>query len=204
MVSAAASSRLYLVLPAKLTAIFVNGLTRVLTEWEPACILLSDDASEAEPGLVPRLREVTAAREVALLVANDPERAEAIGADGVHLPPDVARFEEARGRLGQRAIIGVGCIESRHDAMVMAELGADYVGFGPGPGDRQAELIAWWSEIFVVPSVAFDVETPEAAERLLGLGVDFAAPSPRLWQGEAALERIGAVAAALRRGRSAA
>ena len=207
---AAEPCRLYLVLPAKLPAAFEMVLGKVIIEAEPACVLLSEDAAAADPAFCSRLRELTAARDVALLVENDIERAELIGADGVHLPPDAARYRQARERLGQRAIIGIGCIESRHDAMLMAELGADYIAFAAMPGaddsapDGQAELIAWWSEIFVVPCVAFDVETPEAAAGLTALGADFIAPSASLWQSDDAEARIGRIAASLRPGRTAA
>jgi thiamine-phosphate pyrophosphorylase len=203
MVSAASACRLYLVLPANPTATFKHDLARVLAATDPACLLLPGVAA-GDPGLDGHVRDLTAPREIALLVAHDVERAAAIGADGVHLPPDAARFREARERLGQRAIIGIGCIESRHEAMTMAELGADYVAFAALPGDRQAELIAWWSEIFVVPSVAFDVETPEAAVQLANLGADFVAPHEGIWASGDAMERIGGIASALRLGRSAA
>jgi thiamine-phosphate pyrophosphorylase len=185
-------------------------LGRVIIEAEPACVLLREDATPLDLASYLRLRELTAARDIALLVENDIERAELVGADGLHLPPDAARYRQARERLGQRAIIGIGCIETRHDAMLMAELGADYVAFGATPGinnaalDGQAELISWWSEIFVVPSVAFDVETPEAAARLAALGADFIAPSAGLWQSDDAEERIGRIAASFRSGRTAA
>jgi thiamine-phosphate pyrophosphorylase len=203
MVSAASACRLYLVLPANPTATFKHDLARVLAATDPACLLLPGVAA-GDPGLDGHVRDLTAPREIALLVAHDVERAAAIGADGIHLPPDAACFREARERLGQRAIIGIGCIESRHEAMTMAELGADYVAFAALPGDRQAELIAWWSEIFVVPSVAFDVETPEAAVQLANLGADFVAPHEGIWASGDAMERIGGIASALRLGRSAA
>jgi thiamine-phosphate pyrophosphorylase len=203
MVSAASACRLYLVLPANPTAAFKHDLARVLAATEPACLLLPGDTA-GDPGLDGLVRDLTPSREIALLVEHDVERAAAIGADGVHLPPDAARFREARERLGQRAIIGIGCIESRHEAMTMAELGADYVAFAALPGDRQAELIAWWSEIFVVPSVAYDVETPEAAARLANLGADFVAPPGAVWASGEAIERIGEIASSLRLGRSAA
>jgi thiamine-phosphate pyrophosphorylase len=201
MGSAASACALYLVLPPKLTAAFDNVLTKVLAEASPACLLLPHDAT-LELGA--RLREATAAREIALLVEHDVERAAQIAADGVHLPPDAGRFKEARERLGERAIVGIGCIESRHDAMVMAETGADYVGFAAIEEDHQAELIAWWAEIFVVPSVAFDVKTPVAAARLAGLGADFVAPAVSVWDGDDALARISEFADSLSIGRSAA
>ena len=65
--------------------------------------------------------------------------------------------------------------------MVLAEAGADYVGFGAPPHlkdrdkarVRREELIAWWAPIFEVPCVAFDVETGEEAAQLAAAGADF-------------------------------
>jgi len=92
--------------------------------------------------------------------------------------------------------------------MIMAELGADYVAFGPAEDEstreRRAELIAWWAEIFVVPCVAWDVETAEEAERLASLGADFIALSIAVWQAEGAGHRIATIGAVLREARTAA
>jgi len=41
--------------------------------------------------------------------------------------------------------------------------------------EERAGLIAWWAEIFVVPCVAWNVETLEEAANLAALGVDFVA-----------------------------
>jgi thiamine-phosphate pyrophosphorylase len=90
--------------------------------------------------------------------------------------------------------------------MVLAELGADYVAIGPeagmAPGLDQAELIAWWSEIFVVPCVAWDVETPEDAEMLARFGADFIAPSITIWQHANPVNAILALEEAIETGRS--
>ena len=60
---------------------------------------------------------------------------------------------------------------SRHDAMELGEAGADYVAFGIPPDvedravavERRLDLIAWWSEVFELPCVAFDVADAEEA-----------------------------------------
>jgi thiamine-phosphate pyrophosphorylase len=92
--------------------------------------------------------------------------------------------------------------------MVMAELGADYIAFGPmqgdGEPDRRAEFIGWWAEIFVVPSVVWDVETAEEAETLASLGADFVALSTAIWQAKDAVKRIAGIGATLRQVRTAA
>ena len=210
MAEAAPPCRLYLALPARPSPAVEKSLTEVLEVADVACVLLCQDAAEPDPAFDLRLRELTLARDVALLVENDAARAKRIGADGVHLPADAALYGQAREHLGQRAIVGVGCNKSRHEAMLLAELGADYVAFGPpaAASDRELEertgLIAWWSEIFVVPCVAWNVETPDEAADLARLGADFVALAPSIWQAEDAAARIARIGAGLREARSAA
>jgi len=207
MAETAPRCRLYLVLPAP--AGIERSLTEALDTTDVACLLLSAGAT-VDPALDARLRELTAARDIALLIENDAARAERIGADGVHIPADAALYGQTREHLGQRAIIGVGCNESRHDAMLLAELGADYVAFSSTPAlsgrerEECAELIAWWSDIFVVPCVAWNVETQEEAAELAGLGADFVALSPDIWLTENAPAQIAGIGACLRKPRSAA
>lgn len=120
----------------------------------------------------------------AALVADDARLARALGADGVHLTwsPDLAqRYAAARATVGGDAIVGVESGSSRHDAMVLGEAGADYIAFAAPPeahddggqAGLQADLIAWWSELFEVPCVAFGVTAPADAAALAAGGADF-------------------------------
>jgi thiamine-phosphate pyrophosphorylase len=92
----------------------------------------------------------------------------------------------------------------------LAELGADYVAFGSTPAssgrerEERAGLIAWWSEIFVVPSVAWNVESQDEAAELAALGADFVALSPAIWLTDDPVGLIAGIGAALRAARSAA
>ena len=65
----------------------------------------------------------------ALLIDGHAELVARAGADGAHLT-GIAAFSEALERLKPERIAGVGGLASRHDAMVAAERGADYVMFG--------------------------------------------------------------------------
>jgi thiamine-phosphate pyrophosphorylase len=210
MAEAAPPCRLYLTLPARLSATVESSLAEALDMTDIACVLLCQDEADADQTLDFRLCALTHAHDVAFLIENDAARAKRIGADGVHIPGDAALYGQTREHLGQRAIIGVGCNESRHAAMVLAELDADYVAFGPAPApggrgrEERARLIAWWSEIFVVPCVAWNVETLKEAVLLAGLGADFVALSASIWQTEGTSQRIAKIGAALREARSAA
>lgn len=147
---------------------------------------------EPDPELPIQPPELAAAVEqiqslgIATLIAGDAALARVVKADGVHLPASKAAasaYREAREILGSRFIIGVDVGRTRHDAMTLGEEGADYIAFGIPPHvedrdtarARRHELIAWWSEIFEIPCVAFDVDTPDDAHDLAASGADFVA-----------------------------
>jgi thiamine-phosphate pyrophosphorylase len=142
-----------------------------------------------DPMAAPELAPVVAAIQalgIATLIAGDASLARVVKADGVHIPASksaAAAYREARDILGARSIVGIDAGRTRHDAMTVGEEGADYVAFGipAHVEDRQTararrlELIAWWSEIFEIPCIACDVETPDDARDLAEAGADFIA-----------------------------
>jgi len=144
----------------------------------------TDLTSERLSELIARAQHHNAAA----LLADDPQLARALKADGVHISPGPnvqARYEEARDILGGRFIVGASAGKSRHDAMVLAELEADYIAFGAPPVVRDQSkakanrlgLISWWAEVFEVPCVAFDADKSEEIAELAGAGADFIAIS---------------------------
>lgn len=194
--------RLYLQLPGEPTAKLEAQLAQALTRVDIACVLLGrDDASDEDRSS--RLIDLVQGAGAACLIEHDAELAERLGADGVHLEADPETYRKARALLGSGASIGVECGLMRHEAMLLAELGADYVGFGQtSPSDidgidQCAELIAWWAEIFVVPCVAFNIDGTDAALKLATLGADFIAPSRLIWREDDAVNRIAEIGRAI-------
>ncbi len=162
-------------------------ISAVLEAADVAALLIAPSpgkplvASAARP-----LVELAQARGVAALIKADAGLARTLRADGVHLPWSkeiAARYGEAREVLGGRYIVGADAGRFRDEAMMLGEAGADYVAFGIPPHvddrdtarARRLDLVDWWSEIFEVPVVAFDVDTIEDAALLAGAGADFIA-----------------------------
>ncbi len=173
--------RLYLIAPHPLMARDVDACAHALEAGDVAALLLSGAVPVGEAGrdLLARAQ----AHNVAVLIADDPAEARRLGADGVHLahgPGLAERYDGARAVLGSDAIVGVGVGETRHEAMVLGEKGADYLAFaalGGREGDRAARRarIAWWAELFEVPCVAWDVADIAEAVELARAGADFIA-----------------------------
>lgn len=202
--------RLYFQFPAQPSAKLEAQLAQALATTTAACVLLCSDGAPIDENHAERLIDLVQASGLACLVENDAGLAERLGADGLHLNADAGAYAAARKLLGESASIGALCGLERHDAMLLAEQGADYVAFGPKAEsiidaiDQYADLIAWWSEIFVVPCVAWNVETAEQAAKFAALGADFVAPSARIWRGDDALQRIAEIDNAVRHVRRAA
>src|SRR5262249_36990741 len=94
---------------------------------------------------------------IACLVADDPQFCVRVNADGVHMKTQEPQLEQVLRALKPKFIVGAGGLRMRHDAMIAAEAGADYVMFGEGGEAHSAvvERVAWWAEIFTVPCVAY-------------------------------------------------
>ena len=135
------------------------------------------------------LRPVVQDRDVALLLNDRPDLAAETGCDGVHIGQEDARYADARRAVGQDAIIGVTCHDSRHLAMEAGESGAAYVAFGAffptstkdARTRAEPELLRWWSETITVPCVAIGGITAANCAPLVGAGADFLAVSAGVW-----------------------
>jgi thiamine-phosphate pyrophosphorylase len=121
---------------------------------------------------------------VAALLLSDAAQASKLGADGIHISwtaDVVERFKAIRRDTGTGMIVGADAGRTRHDAMELGEAGADYVAFGipsnvedpERAAGRQLDLVSWWSEVFEVPCVAFDIANVDDARRLAVAGADF-------------------------------
>jgi thiamine-phosphate pyrophosphorylase len=182
--------RLYLVTPRIADAQGFSGtLAAALAAADVAAVLLrlAEADERTQINRAKALAPIVQDKGAALLLGGHADLVARAGADGAHLT-GMAAFTEAIEQLKPERIVGVGGLATRHDAMVAAEAGADYVMFGePGAaGERPSfeaikERIAWWAEVFEVPCVGYAASIDEVAP-LVQAGADFVALGDWLWR----------------------
>lgn len=184
---------------------FPERLAAVLDGHEIACLRLAlatrdeDRLSRAADAV----REVSHARDVAVVIDTHVALAERLGLDGVHLLDGARNVRTARKALGSDAIVGAFCGASRHDGMNAGEAGADYIAFGPvgastlGDGSQAPlELFAWWSEMIEVPVVA-EGHLDAALVDSLAPVTDFLAIGEEIWHEDDPVGALGRLLAPL-------
>jgi thiamine-phosphate pyrophosphorylase len=170
--------RLYLITPPVTDAAqFASELTAVLGAADIAAVLmrLADGDERTQINRVKALAAVVQDKGAALLLDGYPDIVARGGADGAHLA-GIEAFNAALEQLKPERIVGIGELTTRHDAMVAAETGADYLMFGaPGVAlEMTIEQVGWAAALFELPCVAYANEMNEIAP-LVAAGADFIA-----------------------------
>jgi thiamine-phosphate pyrophosphorylase len=175
--------RLYLVVPPSGDpAGLADPIAQALQAADVAAVLVSPTGDD-ERALLNGLKALAPAVQsagAALVLEGRADLVGRAGADGAHLV-GVDELNAAVPTLKPDRIAGCGGLETRHDAMLAAEAGADYVMFGePDENghrpsfDAVIERIEWWAEVFQIPCVGFAAHPDEIAP-LATAGADFVA-----------------------------
>jgi thiamine-phosphate pyrophosphorylase len=173
--------RLYLLTPQD-TAGLADKLAQALDAADVAAVLVrlppTDERNHVNQAkaLAPAVQD----KGVAFILDGHPDLAARAGADGAHLT-GIDALSDALATLKPARIAGCGGLETKHDAMLAAEAGADYVMFGEPDAaglrpsfDAVLERVAWWAEVFAIPCVGFAASRDEV-EALAQAGADFVA-----------------------------
>ena len=160
-------------------AIESAAITAVLLRLKPA----------GERELVNRVKtlaSIVQPKGAALVLYGHAEIATRAGADGAHLT-GIEAFNAAIDSLKPARIAGCGRLNTRHDAMLAAERGADYVMFGEIETDGHrpsfaaiVERIEWWAELFTIPCVGYAAGLHEIGP-LAAARADFVAVGDYIW-----------------------
>ena len=202
-----ANPKIYLVTPPEpdLGGRFQKQLIKLLEEHEITCLRLrlSSEEETVLCKISDTLRKICHNYDVAIIIDQHMKLVHRFGLDGVHLNDGGQNVLRARKLLGKDLIVGAFCGVSRHAGMVAAEVGADYVSFGPvnrtnlgEDATAQTDLIKWWSQIIEVPVVAEGPFNGGCLPQIVQ-HADFLAFGNELWENDdpsACLETIIAAA----------
>ena len=156
--------RLYLATPeVEDPSVLASSLPGLLASADVAAVLLRLKLAD-QRSMISRVKTLAPAIQnagAALLLDGHVELVARAGADGAHVS-GIEAIKDAVSAFKRERIVGAGGLASRHDAMVAAESGVDYVMFGEpdAAGKRPSfeaiqDRVAWWSEVFEVPCVAY-------------------------------------------------
>jgi|SRR6185437_10619819 len=128
------------------------------------------------------LQALCAAHGVPLIVNDDPELAQAVGAAGVHLGGTDGDIGAARSLLGPDAIIGASCYDQLANAERAVAAGASYVAFGAFfptttkvTSSRAHPDLLRQSAALGVPRVAIGGLSPDNVGPIIDAGADLLA-----------------------------
>lgn len=187
--------------PALDPAAFAPLLKAALDAGDVACLQLrlKDAADDDILRAADLLRPLCHDHDVAFILNDRPDLAVVVGADGatvadgVHVGQEDGEVAAARATIGEDAILGVTCHDSRHLAMLAAEQGADYVAFGAffRTGTKtpktmaDVEILRDWSTATLIPCVAIGGITVANCPPLVAAGADFLAVVAGVWDFDA-------------------
>lgn len=129
------------------------------------------------------LAELCQQQGIPLMINDDIELADRVGAAGVHLGQSDAAPGQARERLGDNAIIGVSCYNRLETAREAQAAGASYLAFGrffpsltkPDAVQARPALLADARRELELPLAAIGGITPENGSVLIAAGADLLA-----------------------------
>ncbi len=181
--------RLFLVVPPEMSHDMAVQVAEAGSAGTIACALLRcQPDGHINRDLADMLLRFTRFAGIPLLLERDIAAAVELDADGIHIPADEDLYLDARQALGEEKIVGVECGQSRHDALSLGEMGADYIAFkgsmDTAPNSIELgleELIDWWSNTVTIPSVAWDTSDVDTAKLLADAGADFVAAGDPVW-----------------------
>ncbi len=186
--------QIYLITPPEIADMnhFITDLEAVLQAAPIACLQIRlkniDDLAliQAADRIVPLCHHYGAS----VIINDRPDIVEACRADGVHIGQEDMDYFSSRELLGEDAIIGVTCHNSKDLAFQAAYAGANYVAFGAFfetptkvvKARANTEILQWWHEAVEIPCVAIGGINPDNAKTLIAAGADFIATCSGVWK----------------------
>ncbi len=132
----------------ELIADWITQLPALAAEFRPAALIVSRRLSPDLEPLLKAAKRIDLAMLIETYGHDFPETAE-----GLYVLDGAECVKQARQKLGDKVIIGASSPLSRHDAMTIAEAGADFIAFTALNDEDLVyamELCQWWDELTTV------------------------------------------------------
>lgn len=176
-------SGLYAITPDGKTVDEILQFARGVLEGGAKILQYRDKSTNDKETITKELLKLCHSYNVPLIINDNVQLAEKIGADGVHLGKDDGSVSHARACLGNNAIIGVSCYNALEWAIEVEKDGANYVAFGrffsstskPLASPAQIGTLTAAKKILTIPIVAIGGILPENGAALLNAGADLLA-----------------------------
>ena len=144
---------LYLIIPDGLKSdLVLESFDRFCLNETPQAVLY--DPTKHSDTQAKQIIRTVQNKGIAIIIKNSAEKALSLQADGVQIQYG-KEIKHIRKQIGDLSL-GVVCA-TRDEAMRAGEAGADYIGF---EGEKAADLIQWWNELFTLPCVDFNPDYP--------------------------------------------
>ena len=117
---------------------------------------------------------------VAAIIAGFTRTAGRLGADGVQFGQNPEAIGEAVEQFHPKLMVGAASVKSRHTALVLGELGPDYLMFGKPGGDTHPQanpkniaLGEWWATMVELPAIVMAGCELDSIVEVAATGCDF-------------------------------
>lgn len=184
-------ARLCLVTPADVDlATFPATLEAALAGGDVASLIvaLEGGSDMTRQRIAEILTPIAQGHDVAVLVRNDTRATGRAKADGVHVDTGLVDLRAALDTFHPDRIVGIGGIDTRHEAMEAGDTAVDYVFFGdldrpeaPEAAPRALELAAWWVPLFEPPVVLLAGSNLASCDAAAATGAEFVALRTAVW-----------------------
>ena len=182
--------QIYLISPPQIKLDdFFKKLKKIAQKVEISCLRLSLSSS-LENNIIEttiNVKSLTDSLGIPILIEDHYKLVPQLNLNGVHLTNGSKSVKHVRKYLGSKYIIGAYCGNSKHNALIAAENGADYISMGPlvtqNLGNEDVvpiEIFSWWSEFIEIPIVAEGALNKHIIEELSS-NTDFIAITNEIW-----------------------
>ena len=173
-------------------------LRNILKKYPIGCVRISGvtELSTHDKEKIKEFKELCHSNDIAVLLEDNYEFALKNEFDGVHFTKRPNEIQKVLKLKPKDFLVGVDCSYSKHQGLITAELGVDYISFkvdfnknNYNSNSYSDNLISWWYETIEIPIVVENAKSIREI-RELSLICDFISIPPLCWNEKSDFDNI--------------